>query len=135
MPAGTLVGLPNLEELLLSLLSAKEPEVSLCFIQRRAVEGGILILGRRAIEPMEVPFFLRSKASKNRVRVIVSYSRLRRVFRGVDSGIFVNFVDFLRGGVEALWPLRSEFRHLVWLGLDGFVMVVRTGMLCHGVSS
>ncbi len=82
--------LPN-RELLLVRLHALEPRLFRCFSQRRAVAGGMLTLERRAIEPTEAPFSLKSKASKKRVRLIVSYLCLLGVLGGVAGGILSCF--------------------------------------------
>jgi hypothetical protein len=47
----------------------------------------MLIWGRRQIVPREVDFSLLLKASKKRIRLIVSYSRLLGLVGGVDGGI------------------------------------------------
>jgi hypothetical protein len=83
--------LPNVELLLLVRLAVGEPRFSRRLSQRHAVEGGILILGRRATVPIPTLFDLLSNASKNRVRVIVFHSCLLRVVRGVDRAILWYF--------------------------------------------
>jgi hypothetical protein len=69
----------------------------------------MLIEVRRHIAPKEVVDFLRSNASKNRERVIVSYSCLLGPLEGVDGTIESDLVVCCLLFYDAR-PLRGEFR-------------------------
>jgi hypothetical protein len=91
MYTGTKVFPPSIELLLLVRLFATAPRFSRCLSQRRAVDGGMLILGKRTIVPTPSSGFRSSNASKNRIRVPLVHSCLLRVVRGVEGAILSCF--------------------------------------------